>query len=326
MAAQTRPVRRPALLARSLLAVLAISGGAAACGVSVGDEVTPVGGDQATSSTDGGSSTTSTVVLSEGSFEGTGGAVFLREAAAATAEVTSQKMTITMTTSGIPEAGDVVMSYEGAFDNAARQGHMVIDMGGSLGAFGEGMGRMEMVIDGDTIYVRSDLFSAVAGDKPWVSMTEEGLGETGGVDVQGDPTQFLEFLEGVGEELEELGREDQRGVSTTHVRTEIDMAKLMADASVEDRAGYEQSLEGLGGAAGAFESIPVDVWIDDDGYVRRLTMTFATDLEPGGAGGGASDLVMSMDIELYGFNEPVEVPIPDPSEVGELEPFTQLGD
>ncbi|NLD78229.1 MAG: hypothetical protein GX643_16350 [Acidimicrobiales bacterium] len=326
MTARTRTTSRPRLLAVSLLAALTVSGGAAACGVTVGDDVATVSGPTGTSGTDATSSTTSTVVLAEGSFEGTGGAVFLRDAAAATAEVTSQRMAMTMTVAGLPGVDGVSMTYEGAFDNETLRGHIVVDMSDFLGGFGgEDLGSMEMVIDGDTIYVRSELFSSLAGGKPWVRMSEDGLADaSGGVGIQGDPTRFLDFLEGVSDDLEEIGREDQRGVSTTHVRADIDVAKLMDDSSSQERAELEESLEELGGLGGVFESIPVDVWVDDDGYVRRLTMTFDV-----GAGlssdENSSGSAVTMDMELYDFNEPIEVPVPDPSEVGELESFFGSG-
>lgn len=320
-----RSTSRPARIATSLVAALAFAGGAAACGVQQGSDIS-AGGKQVDGV--GSSATTSTVVLDEGSFEGTGGAVFLRNAAEATSQVTTMKMAMTMTTTGMPMLGDMVFTYDGAFDNETGRGHMTIDMGDVMEMLGEGSGQMEMVLDGDAVYVRSDLFSSLADGKPWVRMDQEGLGTTGselGVGVQADPTSFLDFLEGVGDEVETVRREDLRGVPTTHVRTDIDMAKLLEDASEADRAEYEQSLEGLGGAADVFGSIPVDAWIDDNGYVRRYIMTFDMGAAFDESEEMGADLTMSIDIELFDFNEPVDVEVPDPSQVGDLESFS-LGD
>ena len=321
-----RSTSRPRRIAAALVAALALTGGAAGCGVQRGSDVT-AGGQRVNG---GGAATTSTVVLDEGSFEGTGGAVFLRDAAEATSQVTTMKMAMTMTTTGMPMFGDMVFTYEGAFDNETGRGHMTVDMGDVMEMLGEGSGQMEMVIDGDSVYVQSELFSSLADGKPWVRMDQEGLGATGselGVGMQGDPTSFLDFLEGVGDEVETVRREELRGVPTTHVRTDIDMAKLLEEASEEDRAEYEESLEGLGGAADAFGSIPVEAWVDDNGYVRRYIMTFdmGAALEESEEMGDIGDLTMSIDIELYDFNEPVEVEVPDPSQVGDLDSYS-LGD
>ena len=128
-------------------------------------------------------------------------------------------------------------------------------------------------------------------------------------------------------EVETVRREELRGVPTTHVRTDIDMAKLLEEASEEDRAEYEESLEGLGGAADALGSIPVEAWVDDNRYVRRYIMTFdmGAALDESEEMGEMGDLTMSIDIELYDFNEPVEVEVPDPSQVGDLDSYS-LGD
>ncbi len=317
------PVRSPHRRRRlaALVTGLLLVGGASACGVKQGTDVVAGPGGPG-----GAVATTSTVVLEEGSFEGTGGAVFLRQAAAATSDVTTQRMSMTITTTGMPVFGEMEMTYEGAFDNESGLGHMTVDMGDLLAALGAGSGQMEMVIDGDVVYLRSDLFESLAGGKPWVRLADDelGAGSDAGLGFQGDPTSFLDFLEGVGDELETVGREDLRGVPTTHLRTEIDMAKLMEEASEADRQEYQMSIEGLG-AADAFDAVPVEAWVDDNGYVRRFLLTFVMagllDDQPGVGG----DITMVLDVELYDFNAPVEVVVPDPSDVADLSSFGGFG-
>ncbi len=305
--------------------------GAAGCGVEAGSDATAVGsGAPVTGGSSSPSETapTSTVVLNEGSFEGTGGSVFLRQAAEATSEVTTQKMAMTMTMTGMPVVGDVEITYEGEFDNEAGRGHMTVDMGDLMGMMSDGSpdsGRMELVIDGETVYVRSDLYASFSDGKPWVTLSADGASlDDAGVGVQQDPAAFLDFLEGVGDELETVGREELRGVPTTHVRTDIDMAALMAEASDAERAEMEESLSGMG-AAEAFGSVPVEAWVDDDGYVRRFTMTFDMSGLTEEAGAEVGPISMTMDIELYDFNEPVTIEVPDPSQVHELDVWGQPG-
>lgn len=300
---------------------------ASGCGVSTGTEAAGVKTNGARSS--GSTASTSTVVLDDGSFEGTGGAVFLRNAAVATAEVKTQKIAMTMTMKGLPAAGDVTISYDGAFDNEAGRGTLKMDLGGLLGSVGslgssgsgEDMGRIEMVMDGDTVYLQSPLFSMLGGnEKPWLKVAANDLSEGGsslGGSMQTDPGAFLDFLKGAGGELETVGREDVRGESTTHVRTDLDIAQLMKDSSASERADMERQLNGLGGAGEALRKIPAEAWVDDNGYVRKFQMTFdLTGFAEGEAGMGAA--LMTMEIEMYDFNEPVTITVPDPAQVGEL--------
>ena len=68
------------------------------------------------------------------------------------------------------------------------------------------------------------------------------------------------------------------------------------------------------------------MWVDDDGYVRRFEMVFDFSELGEAADPELEGVTMTMTIELYDFNEPVEVEIPDPADVGELDPSVLGGD
>lgn len=293
----------------------------AACGVELGEGMSSVrSGDGATSTT---------VVLRPDSFEGTGGAVFLKEATEATRAVDSQKVSMTLGMSGVPMLGDVEMSVDGAFDNRTGRGTMTVDMTDFLGGLGGSgdQGRMEMILDGEVVYVKSSLFSMVSGsDKEWLAGQAADFAESDSGMAPGmgnDPAAYLEFLKATGDGLEEVGREDVRGVSTTHLRTHLDFKKMLAEASDAEKADLADDLASLGDSAKMFDSIPADVWVDDDGYVRKVEFTFDFSELPAGASGGdefsMEDVVMTMTVELYDFNEPVDITLPDPADVGELD-------
>lgn len=324
-----RPTTRSTFAALAAATLLATTG----CGVDLRDDASGVrtgGGDPDVTVPAG---PDGPVVPEGGSFEGTGGAVFLSQAAEATAEVTSQKMTFDMTMEGMPMLGDLTITSEGAFDNESGQGHMTMDMGEMFASMGEdaglpeGAGTIEMVIDGDTVYMKSPLFSMLGDDsKPWQRIDSAELNEGGalGGGAQSDPSQFLEFLEGASDDVTEVGTEEVRGVETTHVTATLDLEQLLEEAPGDQQANLEEQLEGLGAAADSFRTIPAEAWIDEDGYVRRFTMTF--DFSSAAAETPELDgVTMTMDIELYDFNEPVEVEIPDPSQVGELDPSILSG-
>ncbi len=332
-----RPRRRH-LAAVPLATALALAG----CGVSVGDDASVSTGTSSGPGGGGGGQ----VVEKPSSFEGTGGAVYLSKAAEATGEVTTQKMSMTQEITGMPMIGDVSFTAEGAFDNESGQGRMTMDMGelyASMGDLGgesglpEDAGIMEMVIDGDTVYIKSPLFSSLGGEegKPWMKTDVGELSSSGGIaggSAGTDPAAFLDFFEAVGDDVTEVGTEEVRGVETTHLTATIDAERLVAEADPEEAAELEEQLESLGAAGEAFTSIPAEVWIDEDGYVRKFTMTF--DLSEAVAEGGSDaedpmfdmgDVTISQTIELYDFNEPVDIEIPDPSKVSELDPSTLGG-
>jgi hypothetical protein len=317
------PSRSGRRFAAPALAV-ALAFGAAGCGVQAGSEVatgsagasTPAGADVAAPTSD----------ASGGVGAGDRGPMFLRDAGAATAAVTSGQMTMTMTMRGVPMAdGDLVMTYEGAYDNVTRQGAFTADLGSFMEGFGGGS-TMEMVLDGDTVYVRSGLFDVLGEGGSWVKVTADELATTEQLGVQTDPTGFLDYLEGAGAEVETVGRETLRGVETTHVRTTLDLVALMEEASAEQRAELEAELDAMGSAAEVLQAIPLEAWVDDEGFVRRLVLDFELD-GLGAEMGGAEAMTMRIDLELYAFNEPVEITIPDPSEVRDLDDFgSSFGD
>lgn len=292
----TRTRIRTSLASLAAAALLVTAG----CGVDQSDSAT----EKVTGNTDGKiESPGGNVEIESGSFEGTGGAVFLNQAAEATSAVDTQKIWLEMEVTGVPEMGSMSITAEGAIDNKAGVSHMKMDMGSmfaGLDEMGDGsvdlpddMGVMEMIVDGDTSYVKSSLFSMVGEDsKPWMKMdTEEQGSVTNG--TPSDPSKFLDYLKSTGSEIEELGTEEVRGVETVHIRTVLDTEEVMANAAEDDLDDMQAQLDELGGS---FPEIPVEAWVGDDDMVRRLTMSFDFDQlaeeELDGAG-------MTITIEMY---------------------------
>ncbi|MBX3312790.1 MAG: hypothetical protein KF906_00590 [Actinobacteria bacterium] len=322
----TRSRARTSLAALAAATVLVTAG----CGVKEVD-----GGVQAASGDSGVDAPITTGPTQPGSFEGTGGVVFLQEAADATASLDAMSMSMDMEMSGMPMLGDVSITMDGSIDNAAKKAHIVMDMSDmfdALGSMGSGdqlpddAGVMEMIVDGDTTYVRSSLFSMMPGidtDKPWMKASTDEMSDSE-MFGQGatDPNEFLDFLKNNGNDVTEVGTEEVRGVETTHLHTVLDPEKMLANAAPEDADDLEASIEDLG-ATGILE-IPVDVWIDGDGLVRKMVMEMdLSEVESDGVSmDGAS---MAITVEMYDLGEPVDVEIPDPSEVQELD-ASLLGD
>lgn len=270
-------------------------------------------------------------------FEGTGGAVFLNRAAEATSEVKTQRvdmrmemadgfMPFTMSMDGqidlendrlqmdiVPEFGDLDLGL----DEGDMEGFEDFDMGSLLGDMS-----MTIVQDGDTVYMKSAMFSMFAdSDKPWISMPADELDTADAGQKPQNPNDFLGFLRATDAEVTEVGQEDVRGVSTTHYETVLDLREIMEQAAPEERADMEEALGAFDEMGTGASKLPTEVWIDGEGMVRRMTMT----MDLSGMADTEDDMSfdlgsMVISIELFDFNEPVEIEVPDASQVGDFDP------
>ena len=240
----------------------------------------------------------------------------LSKAAAATGEVTSERFVLTVATT--PADGDpaVEVTSSGAIDGANGRAQLQADLSGTLG--GEsGNTTLEAVYDGDTVYLKAPLLSSFT-DKPWVSISADQLGKAAASfdgSLQSDPDSFLTFLEGAGGTVKTLGTEDVRGVPTRHVSVSIDVKQLLDEAAGPKREKLQEQLDQLGLSLEDLGPLPAEAWIDGDGFVRRFTVSF--DLSELSKLDDQLDAkgVITQTIELYDFNEPVEVQVPPASQV-----------
>jgi hypothetical protein len=263
----------PTLLA-SLLLALALTG----CGDDGGGGGTDAGGD--------------------GETTDLGPIELIRSAPAALEEAGTAHMAMTF------DAGPASVEATGEFDFDAQTGAMTMELPAPAS------GELEMVFDGTTYYMTADAFgTAIPGlDADWIRIDLEALAGQTGVDLsqlpQGsnNPADALDALAAVSEDgIEEVGTEEVRGVEATHFAAEIDMAAAIEQADEQsggellDDAMAEQFLQQYGD-----QPVPVEIWIDADGLVRRQTMSFEV------AGEEAS-----MQIEMFDYGEPVDVQVPD---------------
>jgi hypothetical protein len=173
---------------------------------------------------------------------------------------------------------------QGAVDNRASRAQLTVDLGSQ--------GSTELVLDGSVLYARLDgLRHAPPLATPWLSADLETVGAMLG-DRLGEltewaedgPSRVLEQLRAVGE-VEELGSEDVRGVETTRYRALVRPPGAPAE-----------------------RTLPVDVWIDGDGLVRRLR---------------AADGTETVTVELYDFEADVAIEPPAPEQVTALDELFQ---
>lgn len=201
---------------------------------------------------------------------------------------------------------------------------MEMDFGSMLEGLAESAGEsmppgfdepMQMVVDGQTVYMRMPMLDMLTGTSGWLSATPDDLAAGGDAlgltGTTSSPSQMLEMLRGIAGEVEEKGTEDVRGVSTTRYGAVLDFEEVLANIPQEQREQMEAQLDQIGGMG--LESVPVDVWVGDDGLPRRLQMAFDGMGEALGVPGSAT-----MTLELFDWGQPIDIEVPPADEVTPL--------
>lgn len=195
------------------------------------------------------------------------------------------------------------VDMDGVMDFRSQALQFDLDLGAMAGAAGAQM-QMRMV-DG-VMYMGFDAKSSSArraiedltGGKHWIKVdpAEMGLGASGSLD-DSNPGATMDTLRGI-DDVERVGEESVRGVTTTHYRGTIDLSK--AEELLPDDA--RGSLDKLGGL---FTSDWVaDVWVDADGQTRRMRINV-----------DGSTVQMTEEFEFFDFGVPVDLSTPAPEDV-----------
>jgi hypothetical protein len=230
--------------------------------------------------------------------------------------------------------GDEPFSFagEGAFDAESDRASIEVDLSSLaaiLAGFVAGLGAptneadlpdfddpdawlIQAIQDGDVSYVRFPAFDDQLPDgKTWIR--SNGGANVGGLDVDqftsADPRTMLEFLRGVSGEIETVGVEELRGVPVTHYRALIDPLEYEQNVPAEKREELKELAEQFSAQTG-LTTIPVDVWLDANGLVRKLAFDFA-----GTDPSTAKETSASLSFEIWDFGEDVEISLPPASAV-----------
>ena len=153
---------------------------------------------------------------------------------------------------------------------------------------------------------------ALAGGKRWVRLDLENLADVSGVDLgpivrgsQADPSQYLLWLRALGPGVTRIGEEDVRGVPTSRYRAAVDLNLLEGQAPPGKEAEWAAYVQMLRDRIG-LEFIPVEVWVDDEGLIRRLYHEY---------GFSAEGLSTTVTTELFDFGVDVNAKAPPPAQV-----------
>ena len=243
-------------------------------------------------------------------------------AADKTAKASSYKLT---SSSKISLAGKSIdLTFDGAADLAAKRTEAELDfskLGQELGGDqidqvgGPDALKGELVTDlsggGLKAYVKMPALNALFAKLGATGLPAYGvldfakLGTIGGIDLSAlvsasqSADQSTALLRQLAGTPKAVGQEDVRGVPTTRYEATVDFTKTAPGAD----PAVQKALKAVGQAAvqqGGSAKVPVQVWLDGDGYLRKQSY------RQGLPGGGSS----TTSIELYDFDEPVDVQVP----------------
>ena len=249
------------------------------------------------------------------------GPTTLADAVTATRAVERARVELQTTMAG--PSGPVVLVHRGEFVDGGLRARAESDMSqvaAALEAAGQGLDGdwsqpTGVVVDGEMVYSQLGPMAEALG-RSADDWTRARLVDVAGADVDNDalalaldPLGALDLLRRPVIEIAVVGPDTVRGVATDHLRASLDLG-AGGDASDDPPAG---SFEGRLVAAG-LTSLPVDVWVDAGGVVRRLVVSL----------GAAGSMTTAFDV--YDVGAPVDVTAPDPADVLDPADVADLGD
>lgn len=153
------------------------------------------------------------------------------------------------------------------------------------------------------IYMRAPALLADAGlplGKAWMKIDVSKLGKSAGVDFskamsgsQLEPTDMLAMLKAEGADVQKAGSATIDGVATTHYRVKIDVAKALQSKGLSSPM--------LKDFAGKMKTATGNVWIDNDGLVRRIQYAYSVPQ-------AGMQMALKMDLSDYGTHATIAAP------------------
>ena len=236
------------------------------------------------------------------------------ERIAAAPEATTQAGTALMSLDVTSEGGaqPFSMTGEGAIDFAAQRAAMKMSLGGEAAQLGD----IEVRTDGSILYLKIPNAEQIGVDTPWLKMDLEQIEGTPAAQqfsqFNNDPSDSMQVLRGVSDDVTEVGAEEVRGAPKTHYRATLNLNKALETAPAEAQDAIRQQVETLG-----VDTLPVDVWIDEEGRMRRqvVEVDLSKIEQPGPAPAPGAPTSLTTTYEMFDFGAQVDVAPPPADEV-----------
>jgi hypothetical protein len=168
---------------------------------------------------------------------------------------------------------------------------------------------IDTVISGNALYMRSAVFSQLGlpPNKQWIKVDLGQLAQQRGIDLSSlantspTPASALSYLRGSGK-VREVGTESIDGAETTHYKVVVDLEKAVSRSDAATQEALRRVIK-----AGGVKTLPVDVWVDGKGFVRKVQYAQRA---------AGKDVNVTMNLHDYG--KPVTVKPPPANQVIDL--------
>jgi hypothetical protein len=199
---------------------------------------------------------------------------------------------------------------DGEFEFAERRGRYTLDLTALVGQLGlPGSATGEVLREDTVVYLNFPLLALfVPGGKEWVKIDLGADAELAGFDLGRfneivDPALYLAYLQAATDDVEDVGAEDVSGTETTHYRVPIDLERALETAPSSQQTTIQALIDS------GTTLLPVDVWIDGDGLVRKVAFELSATDQLGPS---------SVEMELSDFGTEVTFDVPADEDVTDI--------
>ncbi|GAA3443993.1 LppX_LprAFG lipoprotein [Planomonospora venezuelensis] len=169
-------------------------------------------------------------------------------------------------------------------------------------------GGVRAILVGETVYVKSELLTQLAGaTKPWVKVSVGDLDSGGQGEVRELMAQAQQFdladtvkLLTASDDVKAVGTETVGGVDTTHYSGTFPVAEAVQALDPAERERVEKQFASA-------KDVKFDLWADGQSLPRKVTLS-----------GSEQGTTFSMAVHFQDFNEPVSIVAPPADQVGDL--------
>lgn len=204
----------------------------------------------------------------------------------------------------------------GSIDFTGQQGILNLRLPTQLGSTSASI---DMVFKDAVYYMKSPVFAQILPPgTTWVKMDLKELSKSSSAAAaqfaqlaQSDPSQFVDILRGSVQE-QKVGTEKIDGDQTTRYNAKIDYRKAAKVADDAMKPALQTAAAGIKQATGGY-TVPISVWIDSDGRVRREVVDVAV-----ATSGSTAKSKVTVDFTDYGTDVNVSPP-PDSQTVDILQ-------
>ena len=168
------------------------------------------------------------------------------------------------------------------------------------------------VLDAQLPPAAAGVIGAVSGGRSWISVDVNRLAQSGygaplgalGVGTTDNPAQQLGYLRAISDTTRLVGPEQIDGVATTHYAGAVDLDKVPAADDPTTKPALDRLKAQLRSSL-----LPVDVWVDDGGKLKRVGQTVTVPATPGAPAGTPTSSTTTITFSDVG-SAPAVVPPP----------------